>query len=43
MKNKLIIADIEKQHNLLRTNCDILYLSTGKIFTNNCKIIKFKD
>lgn len=43
MKNKLVIVDVQKRKNLKVKNCDVIYLSTGKILTENCKIIKFQD
>ena len=41
MTKKLLVLDIENNYNLVKKNCDIVYLSTGTILDKNCKIIKF--
>jgi len=41
MKKKLTIVDIENKKDLKVENCDVLYLSSGKILTHNCKLLSF--
>ena len=43
MKKKLTIVDIENKKDLMIKNSDVLYLSSGKIITENCKLVNFAD